>query len=570
MNLVRITAERITDHVLGTGHSEKEWRVLIIDQITAKILHHSLPLSEVLSKNIAMVERIEESRDSSNEFSAIYFISATMQNIKKIEKDISNKLYRNVFVISATEIQKKEEQALEDLSRKVEKQLQKKKTEFGFMYKTVLFDFIPLEPDMFYLETACSYYADRTKYISEVVQKIKSMCKTIKVQFTPIPVGLYAKKLADQIESAGPSKMVVLERGSDMNTPLMHTFTFESLLWDLSLSGPGYVIEKTGHIVQDEKAQSNEKTEDEETESEDESDSEKRLELNEEYKVWESVRNKQLVETHKMLDDLIKEETESKERGGKTNIKRLVRAVQELPSQTRTLKEIKVLMALLERCVMFFNTHGIKEVAEVEQGIATGKDFKGNSFKNMATKSFFNVLKISKLTTSEKYRLYLLYLMAYGNLQKSEEKKLIEIGALTQKEIDHGEAVKNHLSGRAIKSISKRSLPIARHVPLVADVLQAVISKDTSACKKLEIDLPDNTDILTGASLRKRDFVFKATPESKSMHKRVVMVYFIGGVSIAEVSEIREIAKKTGKTIIVGSTNICSPNTFIETLKMLP
>lgn len=563
MNLVKITAERIITHVLATGHAEKDWRVLIIDDSSVKLLHHSLPLSEVLSRNIAMVERIEESRDASNEFNAIYFISATAQNIKKIEKDISNKLYRNVFVISATEIQKKEKQALDDLAKKVEKQQLKKKTEFGFMYKTVLFDFIPLEPDLFHLETAQSYYADKSKYISEIISKINGTCKTIQIQFTPIPVGLYAKKLADQLDSTGPSKLVIVERGSDMNTPLLHTFTFESLLWDLGLSGPGYVVEKPESTAKKEKSQ-------EEEESESESESEKRLELNEDYKVWHSVRNKQLVETHKILADLIKDETEAEEKEGKTNVKKLVKAVQELPSQTRTLKEIKILMALLERCVGFFNTHGIKEAAELEQGIATGKDFKGNSFKNVVTKTLFNVLKSSKLTNTEKYRIYLLYLMNYGNLQQSEERRLIEKGVLTKKEIDEGEVVKAHLSGRNIKSLSKRKLPIARHVPLIVDVLQAILNKDKSACTKLEIDIPDNTDMLTGASLRKRDFVFKATPESKSAHKRVIMVYFIGGVSIAEISEIREVAKKTGKTIIVGSTDIYSPNAFIETLKMLP
>lgn len=564
MNLVEITADRIISHVLATGHSEKDWRVLVIDHITAKLLHHSLPLSEVLSKNIAMVERIEENRARSNEFSVIYFISATAQNIKKIEKDISNKLYRDVFVISVTGIQKKEEQALDAIARKVESQQKKKKTDFSFTYKAVLFDFIPLEPDLFYMESPYSYYSDRSKYLGEIADRIKGMCKTLRIQITPVPVGLYAKKLADQIESTGPSKLVIIERGLDMNTPLLHTFTFESLLWDLDLAGPGYVVEKEGHVDEEE----GEEKEGEE-DSEDDSDHEKRLELNEDYKVWKSVRNKQLVETHRVLADLIKDETQTRKEEGKTNIKKLVKAVQELPSQTRMLKEIKVLMALLERCVGFFNLDGIKETAELEQGIATGRDSRGGSFKSAATKMLLNVLRTAKLRSSEKYRLYLLYLMSYGSLQRHEEKRLIEKGALTQKEIDQGEVIKIHLAGRKIKSLSKRTLPIGRHVPLVADVLQAIIDKDSASCGKLEIDVPCHTDILTGASLRKREFVFKATPEVKTVHRRVIILYVIGGVSIAEVSEIREIARKTGKVIVVGSTAVCSPNAFVETLKAL-
>ncbi|KAI5192134.1 syntaxin-binding protein 2 [Nematocida minor] len=557
MNLVKIVGERIASQVLALGHSEKEWRVLIIDHSTAKLLHHALPMSEVLSRNIAMVERIEEARAPSNDFSAIYFISANAQNIKKIEKDVSDKLYSSVFVVSITEIQKKEENALESLAKKAEKQRAKGNSEFGFMYKAVLFDFVPLGEDLFHIETPYSYYTDKERYFSDITKKIKGVYRTVQVRCTPIPVGLYAKKLAEQIESTGPGKLVIMERGSDMNTPLMHTFTFESLLWDLGLSGPGYVVEKV-----EEEAEKNE-------EESDDTEDEKRLEMNESYQVWESVRNKQLVETHKTLTGLIREETESREKEGKTNIKKLVKAVQELPSQTRTLKEIKILMGLLEKCVSFFNSLGIKEAAELEQGISTGKDFKGNNFKPVVTKTLFSVLKESKLTKNEKYRLYLLYLLNYGNLQRNEEKKLIIKGLISQKDVEHGEVVKTHLSGRAISSISKRSLPIARHVPLVVDVLHAIINKDSAHCKKLEIDLPDSTDALTGGSLRKREFVFKANPSSENVHKRVIVVYFIGGVSIAEISEIREIAKNTGKKILIGSTDVCSPNTFVETLRKL-
>ncbi|KAI5149992.1 syntaxin-binding protein 3 [Nematocida ausubeli] len=572
MNLVEIVGNRIKKHVLALGHSERSWRVLIIDQSTAKLLHHTLPMSEVLSRNIAMVERIEDMREPSTEFSAIYFISATSQNAKRIEKDVSQKMYKSVFVVSISDIEEKEERIFESVKKKVEKQREKtkgkekEKEAFEFIYKCVIFDFIPLASDVFHMETPYSYYTHKEEYLDDIADKIKGVYRTMQARCTPIPVGKYAKELSDRIDSSGSSKLVIMERGSDVNTPFLHTFLFESLLWDLELAGPGYVVE-SGHL--DRRPAKKDTDPNKDSESESESDDEKRLEITEDHKVWMSVRSKQLVETHKILTELIKEETKTEEKEQKSNIKQLVKAVQELPAHTRTLKEIKIFMSLLEKCVEFFNSPGIKETAELEQGISTGKNFSGHSFKHEVTKALFSVLKTARLTQAEKHRLYILYVLNYGSLQRNEEARLIDRGYLSQKEIEVGEKIKKHLAGRKIKPVSKRTLPIARHVPLIADVLTAIIKKDEHACRKMEIDLPGREEAISGASLRKREFVFRQSVSQSTSHRRVMIVYFIGGASIAEISEVREIAQNTGQTIIVGSTDICSPNGMVLALNNL-
>ncbi|OAG33171.1 hypothetical protein NEIG_01596 [Nematocida sp. ERTm5] len=564
MNLVEIVGDRIKKQVLALGHSEKTWRVLIIDQNTAKLLHHTLPMSEVLSRNIAMVERLEDMRERTTEFSAIYFVNINSQSVKQIEKDFSNKMYRSVFVVSCTHIGDKEEKALENLKKKAEKLREKakdkEKDSIDFIYKSIIFDFIPIAPDVFHVETPYSYYTSREKYLEDISNKIKGIYRVIQVRCTAIPIGRYAKELTSKIESSGTSKLVVVERGADMNTPLIHTFTFESLLWDLGLAGPGYIVEEKK--VPQAETPGNDK----ESESESDDNDEKRVEISEDYKVWMDVRTKQLVETHKKLSELIKKETKTEEKEQKSNIKQLVRAVQELPVHTRTLKEIKILMGLLEKCVKFFNMPGIKETAELEQGISTGKDFNGHNFKHEVTKKFFSVLKTAKLTKTEKVRLYLLYILNYGPLQRNEEARLIEKGHLSQKDLDSGERVRKYMAERRIKPMSKRTLPIARHVPIIADILTAIISKDKHACRKLEIHLPDAKDVLSGESLRRREFVFKTSASTDSAHRKVILVYFIGGVSIAEISEIREIAHNTGQTIFIGSTDICAPNSFVTVL----
>ncbi|KAI5186493.1 hypothetical protein NEHOM01_1505 [Nematocida homosporus] len=559
MNLVDIVGDRIKKHVLRLGAAHKEWRVLVIDHDTAHLLHYALPMSEVLSQNIAMIERIEEERQAAADFSVVYFVKMSVGAAKTIQKDFGKKMYSSVYVVSMGPIEKKAQQVLDEVAKKVEKR-QSKGESLHFTCKAVNFDFLPLCSDVFQLTVGSNFYLDKERYALEVADKLQGLCRTVKAQCTPVGVGKVTKKVVERIDTTGPGKLVVIERGIDLNTPLLHWFTFESLLWDLGLGGPGYVVDLNGRKKGESEGGGD---------GEGESDEEARIEMSESHTVWESVRNTQLVKTHEILSDLIKDATKSNEKESKTNIKRLVKAIQELPSQTKTLKEIKALMGLLERCVNYFNTHEIKQVAEVEQGIATGKDAAGSTYKKVATKEFFRVLETARLTKEEKTRLYFLLLANMGSLQRNEEKTLLTQGHISKKEVECWEKAKKHLKGRAAIPLTKRPIPIARYTPIIHDVLTAIISKNKKACTHFDISLPETRENLSGHSLRKREFVFRAPAHTTSTEKRPIIIFFIGGVCIAEISEIREIAKNTGLSIIVGSTAVYSPSGFLSSLSEL-
>lgn len=538
-----MTGERIRKHVFGLGASEKEWRVLVIDKETARLLHYSLPMSEILSQNVAMIERIEEPRGECKEFSAIYFIGGKSNAVKHIEKDLSKKIYTGAYIVSTAPFTSKDISTLERLRKKAEKKKEKGEN-ISFVYKCVLFDFVPLSSDLFEVQCEYSYYKDRENYLESIVQRIKGVFRTLGSSCTPICVGKNAEELGRRIDSTGPGKIIIVERGIDLYTPLMHYFTFESLLWDIELGGPGYVIDR-------------------ESKGEEE---EKKIEVGVNNEVWESVRNTQLVQTHEILSGLIRDATKSSEKEEKGNIKRLIRAVQELPSHTKTLKEIKVLMGLLEECINYFNANGMREVVEVEQGISTGKDAEGKSFGSRASKRLFDVLEAAKLTKEEKIRLCFLFMFCYGEMQKNELKTLIMEGHITKTEIERYRKLKSIIGGRAAKPVTKGGTVLQRYIPVVRDIVQGIIGKDQKMCRQFGIQLQTTSDVLTGESLRKREFVFHTPKSTKTENRKPIIIYFIGGVCIAEITEIREIAKHAGVSILIGSTDIYSPNGFLKML----
>ncbi|KAI5171883.1 syntaxin-binding protein 1 [Nematocida sp. LUAm3] len=544
MHLLSVVGERIKKHVFGSGASPKEWRILVIDKETARLLHHSLPMSEVLSQNIALIERFEEVRAGSTEFSAIYFVKMTHAVAKQIEKESKKKLYKGAYVISTVEIEERDKKLLDNVLAKMEKK-STKENPFPFFYRTVNFDCIPLASDLFQVPMDVSFYKDPSKYAEAVGARLRGVCTMINCITTPIPVGEKSEILANAVNTTGPGRLLIVERGMDVFSPLMHFFSFEALLWDIERAGAGYVLEPK---------------------SSKEAGEDKRVELDEDNTVWESVRNKQLVDAHEILFKMIKDASKSSDKEEKGNIKRLMRAVQELPSQTKTLKEIKLLMHLLEKSVDYFNTHKIRQVSEFEQGVVTGKDLEGNSFKSKATKEFFSILDQAVLTKEEKSRLYLLFMCKYQNISSTEEKKLLESGLITNKDIEMWKRVRDTFLGRELKPLTKRNIPIARYVPVIYDIVNGVVSKDKNICAHFKINIPSSGESLTGGSLRKREFVFKRVDTPSSMSPRSLIVYFIGGVSIAEITEIRELAKNAGMNIIIGSTDVYSPNGFLETI----
>ncbi|KAI5191571.1 syntaxin-binding protein 3 [Nematocida sp. AWRm77] len=609
MDLVGVVAERIKKHVLGLGASEKEWRVLVIDQDTAELLHYSVPMSDVLAHNIAVIERLEEERVPSPDFTAIYFVRMNSARAKQIQKDFAHNMYPSVYVVSISPMGKKEEDVLEGLAKKAEKR-RKKEKQVQFVYKTVIFDFIALSPDVFKLYSEHVFYTDKERYTESTGERLRGLCKVLGVSCTPVPVGQQTKDLARRVDTTGPGKLLIIERGVDMSTPLLHFFTFESLLWDLGCAGPGYVVEvekesektrtkkksskkksrgkkegeKAGKAGKDKgkgteedessstgtnSSSSGSSSSDSSTSSTSSVDPSHKVEMNREHTVWESIKNTQLVVAHETLTALIKKTTKSTEKEKKGNIKRLVKAVQELPAQTRTLKEIKILMGLLEKCVGYFNENGIKEVSEVEQSLATGKTSEGKSFRSSAVKEVLSVLDASKLTKEEKYRMYLLLMLNYGKLTSKEERSFVEQGHVSEDKINEAKFVERCLFGRAVKPATSRKQAISRYVPVVHDILEGVVSKNAQACARFGVSLPVQKDSLSGESLRKREFVFRA-PSAGGVHERkIIIVYFIGGVTIAEITEIREIAKNTGTCIIIGSTDVCSPKGFLKTIEKM-
>lgn len=580
MDLVEIISTRIISKVLGISNSKENWRALIIHEPSARLLHHTMPISEIFAHNIALIERLEEKREQSGEFIGLYFVALDDDVLSKILKDYKDRIYKEYYIVSMNPPSAKQQKKIEAIIAKNEGYRKKGKDYVEFLHKEVAFDFVPLASDLFRCETKFNYYLEEEGYMEEIPRKILGLCEALHVGAVFYSVGGEALKLGqkmdvlfDTVGKKGRNKFVIMERGCDINSALIHFFTFESALWDYKVAGPGYLLlrEKSGKDEGEDRKVEGEQSSSDSTSSSGSSESDtrtkKRVDVDEHNELWMSIRNTHLSETNEVLTKHIKEVAKTSEKIEKGDLKKLRRAVKELPSQTKLMKELSIFVKMVEYCVETFNQNDLKEIAVFEQGVCTGKDFDGRRYKDMA-KTFFSLMEKQMVTKEDKLRLYLLLLSNGTTLQRNETQRLLDSGRLKKKELDMGEAMKRYLAGRQLSPESEGELEISRYIPVISDILSAVMKNNEAKYMSFRIRGPERGgEVPLNTSLRKREFVFKGrSMKATAQDKNLVIVYFIGGVSISEITAIREISKKTGMRILVGSTEVYNAGGFVKML----
>jgi syntaxin-binding protein 1 len=78
--------------MLGTL-PEKGWKVLIVDDHTLSIISAACRLSDLMQKNITVVEKLEKVRQPFPKMEAVYFIAPIEESAKLFYEDLQKKKY---------------------------------------------------------------------------------------------------------------------------------------------------------------------------------------------------------------------------------------------------------------------------------------------------------------------------------------------------------------------------------------------------------------------------------------------------------------------------------------------
>ncbi|XP_062014334.1 SNARE-interacting protein KEULE-like [Rosa rugosa] len=110
-NFKEVTRHRLLHEMLRsckTGNSKSTWKVLIMDEFTIKIMSYACTLLDTTNEGVLLLERIDKERQRFASMDAIYFIRPSKENVRFFLSDMSGSapLYRKAFVFFTSPISK--------------------------------------------------------------------------------------------------------------------------------------------------------------------------------------------------------------------------------------------------------------------------------------------------------------------------------------------------------------------------------------------------------------------------------------------------------------------------------
>ncbi|OUM61424.1 hypothetical protein PIROE2DRAFT_12577 [Piromyces sp. E2] len=544
-----------------------QWKLVVVDAKSLQILNSVCEIYDILDENVTLVESIERKRQPYTNLEAIYFISPTADSIDRLIADFQQRpLYAaaNVFFTAALT-----DKLFQKLKRNnVSKHIKNLKELFvDFMaFESRVFNFdIPQSFHTFYSPSTTS---EVTYEVENVARKLVSLLATL----GDYPIIRYydpngdrrtiAARVAFQLENelenlcnmdpSFPPKsnyerttLIVVDRTIDTSGPLIHEFTYQA-----------------------------------------------------------------------MVNDLVGLENGSKYIGA--SLKELKDTIQALPQYHELKDKFAVHIDLCQKCNNIFSKNNISAIAEIEQNLITGVTAEGTIPKNIIM-NMVPLLDNPDVDTYDKLRLLILYIICYDGVPQDDLRKLVEHAHMMNPELDiinnfkylgvnlkssqlkdlkpkrgydsmwEKEKVKRKLN----KNDEEESYELSRYVStlkyVIEDNLHNILNtrvfpatKEPTSRKKVETEQTP----VKGTSLRstkpswakksadrdkQKDVASPALSEKEDLRKYGprTIVFVVGGLDYSEMRSVYELCGEYNRDIIIGSTHIITPVSYMNSIQSL-
>ncbi|KAL3680564.1 hypothetical protein R1sor_023520 [Riccia sorocarpa] len=632
-SLKQATRDRILKEMLGAvksgGHSTA-WKVLIVDEVTVKVLSKICKVSDIQEEGISVVEDLKKSRQPQRTLEAVYFMYPSRESVSKFMQDMSGSppLYKKAHVFFSTPLAPHLLQLIKSspvvLSRIAS--LAELNLEFwvadtqGFItnHDSAMRQIVGGKESTLTYDSSIESIASR---LATVFASLKEF-PTIRYRATPAeanpatsgrdaaPLKL-AEALSDKIKKykglpqypqSESCDLIILTRAVDPVAPVIHEWTYNSLCHDLlPLDGNKFMYEVTTGSGKVEK---------------------KEVLLEEHDNVWTELRDMHIADVSLRLDEKMKEfrgrNKAAQLRGGGSredlSTKDMQKIAQALPQYQDELEKLSLHIHIATTLNKIIKDDGLNELSDLEQNLVFG----GASSKEM-----IKILQ-TRQDLSVENRVRLLMIWATTHPDKCEPNKLqqwLKLARLTDDDAvpiinvnllgtnvgkkhkinlsygNHG--AKAYRKGRPLKEGDWQN---ARFFPVLEELLENV-SKDNLSKEeypRYQTDLgetpssssasPSASPARPVASVRSRHPSWARSggsssenlspqnslstngtisgPSSRKLGKRIV-VFIIGGMTYSELCTAHKMTAQLNREVIIGSTSLENPTQFIAKVRTL-
>lgn len=583
--LQMVVGQKIMNDVLrcDTVKKKGDWKVLVMDNLSMRIISSCCKMHDIMSEGVTIVEDIMKNREPIPQLEAIYLIQPNRDSISRLNEDFSsnNNKYKGAHVFF-TEACNNELFNLLSKSRAAK---------YIKTLKEINVAFLPTERQVFSLDsydTFDMFYAsaknpNRLIHLERIAEQIATLCSTLgeypsiryRIEHQPnIEFANLIQSKLDQYKADDPtmgdggeknkSQLLILDRGFDPVSPLLHELTFQAMAYDLvKITNDVYIYESQTGEAQTAR---------------------KEAILDEADDLWVEFRHQHIATVSTNVTKQLKDFANSKKASNsdKPTMKDLSQMLKKMPQYQKELSAYALHLNLAEDCVKMFNAK-IKQLCEVEQNLAMGADSAGEKIKDHM-KNIVPLLLDNEIKIEDKLRLIMLFLLhkngiTEDNLQKllhhamiPEDKKQIilnlqNIGMTILQDPNKQNRRKNIPQQR--KEREPQTYQLSRWVPYVKDLMEEILDEklDQRAFPFLS-NRPNmqGAGAFSGSSARPTWHRNDKQQQQQRAGPRLI-VFIIGGVSFSEIRTAYEVTSQNKKwEVIIGSDQILTPRTFLNNL----
>uniref|UniRef100_A0A669EBZ3 Syntaxin binding protein 3 n=1 Tax=Oreochromis niloticus TaxID=8128 RepID=A0A669EBZ3_ORENI len=524
-------------------------QVLILDAFTTKLLSSCCKMSDLMSEKITIVEDLFKSREPVLEMKAIYFMTPTAKCVDAFIADFKPKpKYKAAYVYFT-------DYCPDDLFNKMRQACGKHIR----VCKEINISFMPQEAQVFTCDNPGAFRSiyspksqDKMKTLETLANQLVTLCATLdeypgirykkdgNMENAKVLAEMVDRKLAAHYQLDDSSKkkaqLLIVDRGFDPVTPILHELTYQAMAYDL--------IDIKNDTYKD--------------------GLEKQALLNEDDMLWVNLRHQHIAEV-----SMVKEISASKKQpDGKITVSNLAQMMKKMPKTIH--------LQLAEDCMKHF-ANNVEKLCKAEQDLAVGADVEGLKVKD-PMRTLLPVL-LNPYSKHDKIRAVLLYIFSLNGTTEENLNKLIEHVKIEEepeyiqnwKEL--GVSILTTPSFFSRKPTRRERSQeerynLSRWIPTIKDVMEDVVENklDTKEWPH-QSECPAAWNGSGAVSARQKH---KASTQDDRRTGSRLIIFVIGGISFSEMRCAYEVtrAMKTCE-VIIGSSHITTPTVLLDDIKAL-